>query len=400
MFASVEFLLSPGLGCRSSFREARWVRKWIKRQQAKTRGRKSDGSNSGSASTNSTNSPTADTDRPASSEEMPQSQGAPNCLLQHEHMPVALPTCSVRAPVPLVFPPAVQSDPLCSPNFTAARPAAFVPVHASGTSGSQQLCEPCSLGAGEGLSSGTAYNCVAGPSSAAMYLPPLVAPPKDPLTAPIELSAASFSPQLCPGTPSSYTGALLYDQDSTAFDMSPSPDVAHFDPAYTRTAAGIPSSVGLPPAAVFPGVPDTIAPAALSVPTFVPPTELTASAAYLYEIFHDAPAAAPPPEAPPFSSVFFLPGLTRPSDLRAPLSDFASTPQLVSHSGYIGAAYPLSYQMRLSDLMALTRAIRLAGASSDQTQAQDTTTATGAGVDESIEHESEPCAESARRTDR
>ena len=385
------------------------MRKWIKRQQAKTRGRKSDGSNGGSASTNSTNSPTADMDRSASSEEMPvahssplvpQSQGAPNCLLQQEHMPVALPTCSVRAPVPLVFPPAVQSDPLRSPNFTAARPAAFVPAHASGTSGSQQLCEPCSLGAGEGLSSGTAYNCVVGPSSAAMYLPPLVAPPKDPLTAPIELSAASFSPQLCPGTPSSYTGALLYDQDSTAFDMSPSPDVAHFDPAYTRTAAGIPSSVGLPPAAVFPGVPDTIAPAALSVPTFVPPTELTASAAYLYEIFHDAPAAAPPPEAPPFSSVFFLPGLTRPSDLRAPLSAFASTPQLVSHSGYIGAAYPLSYQMRLSDLMALTRAIRLAGASSDQTQAQDTITATEAGVNESIEHESEPCPESARRTDR
>ncbi|RPD62639.1 hypothetical protein L226DRAFT_326610 [Lentinus tigrinus ALCF2SS1-7] len=378
MYATMEF--SMGLGGPSSCSEARWVRKWIKRQQAKTRRRKSDGSNSGSAEGDSAFSPFPSTEeREAATVPLPVPLPpvATDIPPPQEPIPADTPACSARAPVPLVFP--AQPDALYHSDVTAVRPAAIRPAF-------QQLSGPCSpgvdSGACDGYSSGVAYTSIPGPSSTAMHLPPtsLV----DHRTAQPGLPAALFSVPLCLDTPPLYTVTPPFGQGAPQ-DFTQD----HINPAYTRTTADFTSSIELPPVADFPGASTTVAPAALSIPSFVPPIGLTAGAAYLYKIFHSPMEAneAAPPEAPPFNSEFFLPELARPSDmsldLRLPLSAFSPPVLPVSYHGYSGAAYPLSYQMRLSDLVALTKAIRLAAmpAASDDTKTpvQDTDVAMGTG---------------------
>ncbi len=399
--------------------EAKWVRKWIKRQRGNAR-RKSGDLNVRFASAKSTvpGSPSPEEGAVATMPPpAPQAQVAASVPPPHRHSP-AYSTAGAS--------PAAHSGTLEKLNATAvsgslmqypaayytaspvpaARPAAFRPPCAAAfqqLSGYHPPAGDTGFHSDDDFSSGAAYTYAAGPSSAAVYLPS--ASPMDSLAGQPGLPASSFSVPLHSDDPlayETYPGApsASLPQDHIALNaLSPVFPLDYADPVYETTTEELQSSVEPANALLSSGFPATIAPAELSIPTFVPPTGLTASAAYLYEIFHDSTATseAAPPSAPTANSVLFLPELTRPSDaappdLRAPLSAFAS-PTLTSQ-GYPGAPYPLSYQMRLSDLVALTKAIRRASAppaaEHTRTHVRETDATMGTGHDGRAERAGKP----------
>nr|VWO99456.1 N/A [Ganoderma boninense] len=112
------------------------------------------------------------------------------------------------------------------------------------------------------------------------------------------------------------------------------------------------------------------------VPAAIPPAQksnvpdcLTAGSAYLYRLFHERLADAPPtapPETPHLDSAMYMAGLTRPSGttdgrgasqaLSSATLLSTSAPLFSSVLGYSG--YPVAYQLRFSDLVHLSKNVR------------------------------------------
>ncbi|KAI0373664.1 hypothetical protein BV20DRAFT_962227 [Pilatotrama ljubarskyi] len=83
---------------------------------------------------------------------------------------------------------------------------------------------------------------------------------------------------------------------------------------------------------------------------------------YFYRLLNESGDSAAPVEPPPFHSTYFLADYTRPPDvppeLWSPLPGFLSPVTLGDASGFGFPATPVSYQMRMTDLLALTRNMR------------------------------------------
>ncbi|KAI0770114.1 hypothetical protein C8Q74DRAFT_1369331 [Fomes fomentarius] len=315
--------------------DAKWIRKWVNRERSKHRGRKSSGSNSGSSSAQ----PTRGSVRMHSPEELQVVSASPASPIQAQATPDVFgldlaSTCFASGPPGpklTVLPP--------------ARAANSAKLSGPGVPGSVAASPVLN----NSVSSTGAYTW-SGVSS--------TVPMPTPLTPQMAASGSSFTVPLRAGMPAYPT---------QAHDIQPSLDPSSFPASVVQyslpcaDAATCAHLAGSSVSQLQSGIPQ---PPAMSPPPFSAdplllqaPGGLTASAAYLYQIFNEstAPTSAPP-EVAPFNSMFYLTSLTRPEDavpdLRMPLSIPAQYPVL---HAYAHDAMPVSYQMRLSDLVGLAR---------------------------------------------
>ncbi|KAH9889912.1 hypothetical protein C8Q73DRAFT_143741 [Cubamyces lactineus] len=97
----------------------------------------------------------------------------------------------------------------------------------------------------------------------------------------------------------------------------------------------------------------------LPAPFVLGPGSLTMHAAYMYTLLHETGNTAPS-DAPPFQATSYLTELTRPSDVPPDLwaPGLASSVGPYDSTAQETATTPVSYQMQMSDLVALTRTVR------------------------------------------
>ncbi|KAI8994210.1 hypothetical protein BD414DRAFT_481768 [Trametes punicea] len=180
----------------------------------------------------------------------------------------------------------------------------------------------------------------------------------------LSLPAGSYGPQSCisPDVPSP---ALGYDTLEFRSQAAPPPPRA---PDNTRlhfsqlTPLHIPS--GYPADMPAPGPGFSAPPFAYMGPSgfALGPGCLSDGAAYLYRLLNESSGDGPPPEAPPFHLVYYPGerGLEIPSPTLWSPSAFASPIAALEASDFAVPPTPVSYQMRMSDLVALTRSARAA----------------------------------------
>ncbi|KAI0712456.1 hypothetical protein C8Q76DRAFT_784983 [Earliella scabrosa] len=300
---------------------AKWIRKWVGRQRSKTRGRKSSGS-------------TAAGSVGAMSPEMVTSP------LLHQSAYLLQPPPAASGPRLTVIPKVESSqNSLTGPGVPGSGSGAVSPVL-------DRAAFPDSAYTLAGLLSSMPAST--GSTSAAVT----VSQP-GPFTLPICAGASPPHPS-------------HRDEFPLHVESSPLPQL--FPQTIETTAVGtgisIPRAQGLylPPAyPPPPSMPSPLLPQG--------PGGLTPSAAYLYQMLHEATAPDDAlPEAPGFNSAVYLTELTRPvgatPQLRIPLS-MASVQSPMLHP-FAHDAMPVSYQMRLSDLMAWTKRTRQIAATNAQ----------------------------------
>ncbi len=323
---------------RATYRDAKWIRKWVNRERSKHRGRKSSGSNSGSSSAG----PTRGSVRMHSPEEL------------------QVVSASLASPIQAQATPDVFGVGLAStcPASGAPGPKLTVlpPARAANSAKLSGPGVPGSVAASPVLD-----NSVPLPGAYTWSRVSSTVPMPTPLTPQTVASGSSFTVPLRAG---------MHAYPTQAHDVQPSLDPSSFPASVVQyslpcaDAATYAHIAGSSVSQLQSGIPQ---PPAMSPPPFSAdplllqaPGGLTASAAYLYQIFNESAASTDaPPEAAPFNSMFYFTSLTRPEDavpeLRMPLSTPAHYPVL---HAYAHDAMPVSYQMRLSDLVGLAKKAR------------------------------------------